>query len=193
MQVSNAGAQWLLAGLLAAWSAADRSTGTPCSTAVPQLEQQAPLWRLMQLVGHTVPLQAAQRAWTDAGAAQPQPQAAVTADRLHCLAAVLCSGIAEGPPVQAAAALLAAAGYMQGLRAAAKGEVTLSVLVHIAAWVPPACVAAAAAEDAAVNGSTQQAQAASLLRDAASLAALIASQVPWFVDRREMPRNHRTA
>lgn len=173
LQVSNAGAQWLLASLLAAWSA----VGPPGSIPVPQLDQQALMWRAMQLVGHTVPQQASPQTQTAAAAAQSAADCAAAADRLHCLAAVLCSAISDGQPVQATAALLAAAGFMQGLRAAGRGDATLSVLVHITAWLPPACVAAAAAEDVARDGPAQQAHAASLLREAASLAALVASQV----------------
>ena len=54
----------------------------------------------------------------------------------------------------------------------------LSVLVHLAAWLPPACASALTAIDAAgVGGRAGDLRLANLQRNAASLASLIASQV----------------
>ncbi len=168
-QVSTEAAQWLLSGLLAAWSDVGHP-GAPAGAAQLQLEQLAPLWRLMQVVGHTLPRQQ--------GPPPLHQQHASTAERLHGLAGVLCNAIADGGAVQSAAGLLAAAGFTQGLRSAGADDVTLSVLVYLAAWLPPACVAALEAVEAAIRGgAAAEEQLATLRRDAASLAALVVSQV----------------
>lgn len=171
-QVSTEAAQWLLSGLLAAWSDVGHP-GAPAGAAQLQLEQLAPLWRLMQVVGHTLARQG--------GAPPPHQQHASAAERLHGLAGVLCNAIADGGAVQSAAGLLAAAGFTQGLRSA--DDATLSVLVHLAAWLPPACVAALEAVESAIRGgAAAEEQLATLRRDAASLATLVASQVSALAD-----------
>jgi hypothetical protein len=176
-QVSDTRAQWLLAGLLAGWSPADQSMRAPALSAVPQLDDMAPLWRMMQTVGSTVPQQTMSMLPPSAPAAGSRQQASAPAERLDRLAALLVSAISEGPPVQAAAALLAAGGYMQGLRAASSRNATLAVLMCIAACVPLACSAAVIAQQVAMGRPAHQVQAAALMRDAASLAAVVASQV----------------
>lgn len=186
-QVSDAAAHWLLSGLLAAWSDDGHHAAlNPAAVAQqqpPHLEQLAPLWRMMQVVGaspppsqHALPPQ--QNGLTQKLATMQQ-QPAAAAERLHGLAAVLCTAVADGGPIQSAAGLLAVAGFMQGLRAARGGnEDVLSVLVHLAAWVPLACVVALEAVDmAAQSGVAADAALAALRRDAASLAALVVSQV----------------
>jgi hypothetical protein len=167
----------LLAALLAACSTAGESLGVSPNKAVPELDALAPVWRLMQSVGSTVPQQAVPLLQYAAAAADFEQQTSAPVERLHCLAVLLVSAILEAPPVQAAAALLAAAGYMQGLRAASSSDATLAVLLHIAVSVRRACVAAQTAQQAAMGRPAHLVQAAALLRDAASLATLIASQV----------------
>lgn len=132
---------------------------------------------MMHSVGSTVAQRAMPAPQGARSAASLGQQAAARAERLQCLAALLTSAMSEGPPVQAAAALLAAAGFMQGLHAASGGSAMQPVLLHITAWMPQACAAALAAQQAAVGRSERQVQAAALLRDAAALAALVASQV----------------
>lgn len=176
--MSNDRAQWLLAGLLAAWSPADKPWGPSPSNAVPKVDDLAPLWHMMQTVGSATQQQAMPglQATTVAAAASRQ-QASAHQERLQSLAALLICAVSEGPPMQAAAALLAAGGYTQGLRAGSSGDAVQPVLLHIAAWAPRACGAALAAQLVATSGSARQMQAATLLRDAAALAALVASQV----------------
>ena len=176
-QVSNGRAQWLLAGLLAPWSNAEQSLGVSPISAVPRLDDLVPLWHAMHSVGSTTPQRAVPVLQGSEAAAGHRQQASAHAERLQCLAALLIGAISEGQPVQAAAALLAAAGFMQGLRAAGGGSATQPVLLHITAWMPRACAAALAAQQAAVGSAECRVQAAALLRDAAALAALIASQV----------------
>ena len=175
--MSNARAQWLLAGLLAPWASVDQSLGASPISAVPKLDDLAPLWHMMHSVGSTVSQRAMPALQGARAAAGPRQQAAAHAERLHCLAALLIGAISEGPPVQAAAALLAAAGFMQGLRAASGGSATQPVLLHTTVWMPWACAAALSAQQAARGRPERQVQAATLLRDAAAMAALIASQV----------------
>ena len=151
--------------------------GALAISAVPKLDDLAPLWRMMQTVGTTVPQQAVPMVQHGVPTAGFIQQASDPAERLDHLAAVLISAISEGPPVQAAAALLSAGGYMQGLRAADSRDAALAVLLKVAACVPPACAAAVTAQQVAMGGHADQVQASALLRDAASLAAVAASQV----------------